>query len=708
MLLTDKSFYESQYGLPIEEADGLGISFLTPSETDALEPHYYKARSMKIVYPKLTGELSDFHRVRYLDLSEIQKIKSKDMGGFTPSKSNKSVMKYHQPSGHEPMLYFSTYIKWDEVVKDTKIPLILTEGEMKANAVCKHNIPTISMGGVWNWSSKKTGVISDFDSIDWNGRPVLIVFDSDIATKPQVKHAMYRLCTALTSLGAKIKYGGVYHPDLEDDPKLKLGLDDYLRRYGKMELAEFLFKSKHLQDFSMSASLHKYNSEFAYIQRKIRVLEFSSGEMMKGTEFTGIHKSNEYIMVPKDPSDPESKLVRKKLANEWLGWPQRMELEDIVYKPGQEKLIDNKYYNYWDGWAHEPIEGDTSMYDEYLDHVFGTADDAREWYESWVAYQFQNPGVKLYTAVVLWSPENGSGKTLAGYIIREVMGRKNTAIIDNDTLKSDYSGHLKHTQFVLADEILSTSGNKRAAYDKLKGLITNEESTVNIKFQPQYQIDDVTNYLFTSNHPDAFYLDKEDRRFFIWCIENGVLDEDWAAKFEKWWKSKEGASALMHRWQTKDIKAFNPKGKAMGTSYKDQMVETSQTEVEQWLTRLHDAVTSDPQNVEWIDNNMINGPTKITSDLLTGNDLYNLCKEARSKGMGLSTFVGKLGTLKLPKFNKGNQVLLGKYGKHRFYIIRNVDKWLKTSLQDGKDYLMDQANKEQILFKSYGDFSSHI
>ena len=706
-MASDKQFYEDQYGLPLSEVDHLGIEFLSPSETKELAPHYYKARAMKINYHNSDGSLADFHRIRYLDLSEIQEQLKENTGGFTRSKESKSVLRYHQPSGHDPMLYYSKYMDWSSVITTSTIPIILTEGEMKANAACKHKLPTISMGGVWNWKSKKTGIIQDFKDIDWKERDVWVIFDSDVATKPQVKHAMYSLCTALTSMGAIIRYGGVYHTDMDENPNLKLGIDDYLSRYGIDEFKKFL-KSNNLKEFSKSIMLHKYNSMFAYVRNKVRVLEFKTGNMIKHNDFTGVHKSNEYIMLPKDPSDENSKLIRKKLSTEWLAWEQRLELEDLVYKPGEDKIIDNKYYNKWNGWRTKPKEGDTSMWDVYLEHVFGSEKEPKEWLESWIAHQFQFPGVKMYTAVALWSPENGSGKSLGGYIIRSVMGKENAGVVNDETLKNDYAGHLKEKQFILGDELLAGERDKRKSYDRFKGMISNEEQSVNIKFQPMYQTEDCTNYWFTSNHPNAYYLDEHDRRFFVWRIRGGVMDEAWAKKFETWWKSEEGRSALMHRWQTKDIKGFNPKGAALKTGDRAEMIETGMTEVEFWLTQFTESVMSSPQNDDWLTAKLTNGPDVITSEMITGRDIYNLCKEARSSGMKLSIFNGKLGSLKLVKFHGGNPINLGAHGKHRFYIIRNLSKWLNASLEEGKEYLTQQADKNQILFKSYGDFSANV
>ena len=73
------------------------------------------------------------------------------------------------------------------------IPLWITEGVKKADALASLGECVIDITGVWNWRAKNNfggiTVSSDFDSIALNDRQVYLAPDSDYATNPSVSQA---------------------------------------------------------------------------------------------------------------------------------------------------------------------------------------------------------------------------------------------------------------------------------------------------------------------------------------------------------------------------------------------------------------------------------------------------------------------------------------------------------------------------------------
>jgi hypothetical protein len=107
------------------------------------------------------------------------------------------------------------------------IPLWVTEGQKKADALASHGLCAIALLGVWGFKGKNpfggTTILGDFDAIALEGRDVRLVFDSDVMTKPQVRQALDRLTEHLQRKGAHI--AAVYLPQ---DGGKKVGVDDYL------------------------------------------------------------------------------------------------------------------------------------------------------------------------------------------------------------------------------------------------------------------------------------------------------------------------------------------------------------------------------------------------------------------------------------------------------------------------------------------------
>jgi hypothetical protein len=87
-------------------------------------------------------------------------------------------------------------------------------------------LPTIAVSGVWSWRTQDNGVslpIADLDRIDWNGRTVRIVFDSDATRKSAVQAAEQAFARELAGRGAT-----VFGVRLPDTGGKKVGLDDFL------------------------------------------------------------------------------------------------------------------------------------------------------------------------------------------------------------------------------------------------------------------------------------------------------------------------------------------------------------------------------------------------------------------------------------------------------------------------------------------------
>ena len=92
------------------------------------------------------------------------------------------------------------------LLANPNVPLFITEGIKKGDALVSRGCCAIALLGVWNWRGTnefggKTA-LADWESIALNGRRVYIVFDSDVMLKPEVHSALARLKTFVESRGA--------------------------------------------------------------------------------------------------------------------------------------------------------------------------------------------------------------------------------------------------------------------------------------------------------------------------------------------------------------------------------------------------------------------------------------------------------------------------------------------------------------------------
>jgi hypothetical protein len=150
----------------------------------------------------------------------------------TPRKKDGKLVRYESPKGIPNRAYFPPGTT--KVLADPAVPLVITEGEKKALKADQDRIPAIGLVGVWGWQKKRPSsggkkigpreLIPDLTAVAWRGRTVYIAFDSDAATKSDVRAAEKHLASALGSAGANVTV--VRLP--ADAKGEKVGLDDYL------------------------------------------------------------------------------------------------------------------------------------------------------------------------------------------------------------------------------------------------------------------------------------------------------------------------------------------------------------------------------------------------------------------------------------------------------------------------------------------------
>jgi P4 family phage/plasmid primase-like protien len=116
-------------------------------------------------------------------------------------------------------------------IADPSVPLWITEGIKKADALTSRGACVIALAGVFNWRST-LGTLGDWEDIPLKGREVIICFDADARTNPNVGRAMIRLGRWLASKDAqRVRY--LIVPGQMGGQAVK-GADDYFAAGGTL------------------------------------------------------------------------------------------------------------------------------------------------------------------------------------------------------------------------------------------------------------------------------------------------------------------------------------------------------------------------------------------------------------------------------------------------------------------------------------------
>ena len=125
-------------------------------------------------------------------------------------------------------------------IRDVGVPLWITEGVKKVDALVTQGLAAIGLTGVYNWRTTH-GSLGDWEDIPLKGRIVVVCFDADAATNLNVLRAMGRIGRWLKSKGALPQY--LIVPSEAGGKDVK-GVDDYFAAGGSLGVLQALTSTR--------------------------------------------------------------------------------------------------------------------------------------------------------------------------------------------------------------------------------------------------------------------------------------------------------------------------------------------------------------------------------------------------------------------------------------------------------------------------------
>lgn len=579
-------------GLTPEQADAAGM-YAVDDATEvyddfkplpALVIPYYEPAGDEL----MTFDRGPFARVRYLQ--EPQQAR-----GFRRRKS----MRYAQPSGSGVWAYFpqGTPIEWSEVYENPETPIVITEGEKKALRGCLAGVPTVGLGGVYNFMRDDV-LLPELDRLCDPGRDFYICFDSDAATNPDIQAAEGRLATELSlKRGARVFLVRIPAPRAKKGEKPdKVGLDDFIVEHGEEKFLDLLEAA--LQMRKIDSAVLGLNQSCAWIETDGMIYDFSTNSFIKKHDFVSGSKYSALEMVV--PTQKGNGVKKMSVAQEWLTHPHAQRFQAAIFDPTTEaRFIKDEEgrpaLNMWRGWDTE--DGDVTPFLELSDFLF--RDLPREMQDTplnLMAYKAQHPGEKVPLALVLVG-EQGCGKSLWARIVREAFSPYGVAI-PSQALLSPFNGWVESSLICVIDEAQALHLTKGS--DTLKGLISELRHNLNEKFRPARQVASYTSYILTSNDRRVGAYSGDDRRMMV--IPAPRKREDAFYDRVGRWLARGGARHVMAWLLDREFGDWRPPKTAPLTSEKYLAYRESLSPIEEMA---EDMRTADQHMVKmWIDQSL--------------------------------------------------------------------------------------------------------
>lgn len=341
--------------------------------------------------------------------------------------------------------------------------------------------------------------------------------------------------------------------------------------------------SKHVEEFNethaqvMMSGLHRIMRTLpVQVQSESRV----AYEFFPEKELKKIY-ANDSIQVGEKKVGGE---MRPILADKITAWSTSQQCKKytggVRFAPA--KKLPPEYYNTWQGFAIEPLEGaDTALITQHIEQIIcANQPDLIEYLYNWIAYTVQHPDKPAGTAPVLYG-DKGVGKGLFGHFLCNIWGSHAIHMSNPRHLVGHFNGHLADTCFLFADEAFFAGDKKSEGV--LKALITEPTLLVERKGVDAIAQHNYLKVLMATNSEFAVPASKDERRYCVLDVSNArVGDKQYFEALHKTTQDKAVQAAFLYDMLSRDISHFSPSAIPETRGLKAQRMH-SLNSIGQWL-----------------------------------------------------------------------------------------------------------------------------
>ena len=233
-----------------------------------------------------------------------------------------------------------------------------------------------------------------------------------------------------------------------------------------------------------------------------------------------------------DATTTEDTYVEACPAVMWIDSPMRLQYKRKVFCPAPYEndaiCARSDELNDWTGFTHKQIKSYTpdqiasleqkelKPFTDYMKDIVCNGDLAvRDWLMNWLSWTVKRPWVKLTTVPILRSDEEGTGKSMFGELMHDMMGSKyyvKPATVDE--LQRNFNEHLfATTKLMVLDE--AHKGNSKSAAGAFRNVITQEQAMLERKHKDPKMQPVWYNIIMMTNDKKVVQIPASNRRFVV-------------------------------------------------------------------------------------------------------------------------------------------------------------------------------------------------
>lgn len=260
--------------------------------------------------------------------------------------------------------------------------------------------------------------------------------------------------------------------------------------------------------------------------RYVRIIEDKKGKTIH------FYTQKEFLELTRDEEGMPTFSVKggmgtisKKFCELWLDDEKKRKYSRLKFDPMETPDAENCKkkdidYNCFAGFTNKDLgikpmsltEFENTSFGKLFKHLF-VEEIVEEYIKCWFAHILRNPNIKTKVAVVLYSKTHGTGKnTFVDYLIK-ILGRLLCGQVECiDDITKNFNAHLCNKLLIYGDEI---NANAKRVADRLKQVITRPTQNLEKKNIDAVEIEDFTNWIFTTNNENCFKIEEGDRRMLM-------------------------------------------------------------------------------------------------------------------------------------------------------------------------------------------------
>ena len=183
-----------------------------------------------------------------------------------------------------------------------------------------------------------------------------------------------------------------------------------------------------------------------------------------------------------------------------------------MFKPSGTVAADE--YNLYRGMLVEPDpSGSCSLLYELFHDVWAQGDQTiTDWVIEWFMHIIAYPGHKVDTSIAIRGG-SGDGKSIVKKLMSTILGDMVLPVANHRMVVGDFNEAIMGKLITVLEEA-AFAGDK-AAFDKMKELITGDKVLINPKFKAPITVDNYSRLIVISNHEHFLHIKPGDRRYTV-------------------------------------------------------------------------------------------------------------------------------------------------------------------------------------------------